>query len=132
MKGVGSFCWCFEVSGVHTAALVLMLLLVLLVLALPGTFFLSAIPHPFRISIHLLASPFVANNAIFLCSPSPNLKPNQVAIGESTCGAIWFSGPLSDDCDECNSLFDISELSRIALERASTARYKQLLVGRPP
>ncbi|CAN0532893.1 unnamed protein product, partial [Ectocarpus sp. 8 AP-2014] len=53
----------------------------------------------------------------------------QVAIGESTCGAKWFAGPLSDDCDECNSLFDISELSRVALERASTAREAIQIMG---
>ena len=59
----------------------------------------------------------------FLLSPASLL--GQVAIGESTCSAKWFAGPLSDECDECNSMFDISELSRIALERASTARYEQ-------
>lgn len=46
----------------------------------------------------------------------------QVGIGESTCGAKWFAGPKDEDCKECNALFDISELSRVALERASTAR----------
>ncbi|CAM9331937.1 unnamed protein product, partial [Ascophyllum nodosum] len=59
------------------------------------------------------------------------INENQVAIGESTCGAKWFSGPISDnsDCDECNSLFDVSELSRVALERASTAREAILIMG---
>ncbi|CAM9136658.1 unnamed protein product [Ectocarpus sp. 13 AM-2016] len=57
------------------------------------------------------------------------INEKQVAIGESTCGAKWFAGPLSDDCDECNSLFDISELSRVALERASTAREAIQIMG---
>eukprot|EP00752_Nemacystus_decipiens_P011297 g10039.t1 len=57
------------------------------------------------------------------------INEKQVAIGESTCGAKWFSGPLSDDCDECNSMFDISELSRVALERASTAREAIQIMG---
>ncbi|CAM9381692.1 unnamed protein product [Ascophyllum nodosum] len=52
-----------------------------------------------------------------------------VGIGESTCGAIWFAGPLSDDCPQCNAMFDISELSRVALERASTAREAIQIMG---
>ncbi|CAN0488349.1 unnamed protein product, partial [Discosporangium mesarthrocarpum] len=52
------------------------------------------------------------------------INEKQVGIGESTCGAKWFAGPVSDDCPRCNSLLDISELSRIALERASTARFR--------
>lgn len=46
----------------------------------------------------------------------------KVGIGESTCAAKWFAGPVDEDCERCNALFDISELSRVALERASTAR----------
>lgn len=91
-------------------------------------------PSPPNVAEH---NPFNPNMvSYFCCTPRLNFfdallfllisKPNQVGIGESTCGAKWFSGPLSDDCDECNSLFDISELSRVALERASTARYRQL------
>ncbi|CAM9101625.1 unnamed protein product, partial [Ascophyllum nodosum] len=57
------------------------------------------------------------------------INEKQVGIGESTCDAIWFAGPLSDDCDQCNAMFDISELSRVALERASTAREAIQIMG---
>ncbi|CAM9850452.1 unnamed protein product [Scytosiphon promiscuus] len=57
------------------------------------------------------------------------INEKQVAIGESTCSAKWFAGPLDEDCDECNSLFDISELSRVALERASSAREAIQIMG---
>lgn len=103
-------CFFFEVSGVplYSCAPVLP------VLALQGSVFCSA-PD--------LCKNQPSNRVLALIYVELiQFKPNKVAIGESTCGAKWFSGPLSDDCDECNSMFDISELSRVALERASTAR----------
>ncbi|CAM9557293.1 unnamed protein product [Sphacelaria rigidula] len=57
------------------------------------------------------------------------INEKQVGIGESTCGAKWFAGPKGDGCKECNALFDISELTRIALERAPTAREAIQIMG---
>jgi dipeptidase len=53
----------------------------------------------------------------------------QVAIGESTCGTRFWAGPLDEDCQYCSALFDISELSRIAMERAATAREAIQVMG---
>ncbi|CAM9710130.1 unnamed protein product [Chrysoparadoxa australica] len=57
------------------------------------------------------------------------INEKQVAMGESTCGTKFFAGPRDEDCPMCNSLFDISELSRVALERASTAREAIQIMG---
>ena len=40
------------------------------------------------------------------------INEKQVAIGESTCGSIFFAGPVGDSCSMCTSLLDVSELSR--------------------
>lgn len=47
------------------------------------------------------------------------INEHQVSMGESTCPAVFLSKPLNDGG---KALFDVAELSRIALERASTAR----------
>ncbi|KDO19100.1 hypothetical protein SPRG_15579 [Saprolegnia parasitica CBS 223.65] len=47
------------------------------------------------------------------------MNEHQVALGESTCGARLWAKPLSQGG---NALFDIVELSRVAMERARTAR----------
>ncbi len=53
-------------------------------------------------------------------------------MGESTCGAALVAAPAYDGG---KALFEIAELGRIALERATTARYGfflLLLLGLPP
>ncbi|CAM9441809.1 unnamed protein product [Phaeothamnion confervicola] len=57
------------------------------------------------------------------------INEKQVAIGESTCGAAFMAGPRDEICAMCNALFDISELSRVALERAATAREAIQIMG---
>ncbi|RLN96695.1 hypothetical protein BBJ28_00006512 [Nothophytophthora sp. Chile5] len=54
------------------------------------------------------------------------LNEHQVAIGESTCPARFVSKPLTHGGD---ALFDVSELSRIALQRAKTAREAIQVMG---
>jgi dipeptidase len=57
------------------------------------------------------------------------INEKQVAIGESTCGSRFFAGPNGDSCTMCTSLLDVSELSRLAMERASTAREAIQIMG---
>lgn len=57
------------------------------------------------------------------------INEKQVAIGESTCGAKFYAGPLGESCSRCTAMFDVSELSRIAMERASTAREAITIMG---
>lgn len=54
------------------------------------------------------------------------MNENQVSIGESTCPAIFASKPVSDGG---KALLDVSELSKIALERATTAREAIEIMG---
>ncbi|KAH7492521.1 hypothetical protein KRP22_001926 [Phytophthora ramorum] len=54
------------------------------------------------------------------------LNEHQVAIGESTCPARFISKPLTQGGE---ALFDVGELSRIALQRASSAREAVQLMG---
>lgn len=54
------------------------------------------------------------------------INEHQVAIGESTCGARFFSKPLTQGGE---ALFDVAELSRIALQRAKTAREAIKIMG---
>lgn len=54
------------------------------------------------------------------------INEHQVAIGESTCGARFASKPVSHGGA---ALFDVAELSRIALQRATTAREAIQLMG---
>ncbi|OQR90534.1 peptidase, partial [Thraustotheca clavata] len=51
----------------------------------------------------------------------------QVSIGESTCGGKLVAKPISAGG---NALFDISELTNVALERASTAREAIKIMGK--
>jgi dipeptidase len=53
----------------------------------------------------------------------------QVGIAESTCGAKLWAGPKGAECSRCKALLDVSELSRIALERASSAREAIQIMG---
>jgi len=54
------------------------------------------------------------------------INEKQVAIGESTCDAKLINKPAHDGG---HALFDVSELSRVALERASTAREAIQIMG---
>lgn len=54
------------------------------------------------------------------------INEHQVAIGESTCPARFYSKPLSQGGE---ALFDVAELSRLALQRAKTAREAIQLMG---
>lgn len=54
------------------------------------------------------------------------INEHQVAIGESTCGARYVSKPLTQGGD---ALFDVAALSRIALQRAKTAREAIKIMG---
>jgi dipeptidase len=51
---------------------------------------------------------------------------HQLAMGESTCGALLHAVPTFDGGD---SLLEMSELSRIAMERCKTARCANQLMG---
>ncbi|OQR93200.1 peptidase [Achlya hypogyna] len=55
------------------------------------------------------------------------MNEHQLAMGESTCGARFASRPISVGG---LALLDITELSRIALERTTTAREAIALMGR--
>eukprot|EP00611_Tribonema_gayanum_P000672 TRINITY_DN10499_c0_g1_i1.p1 TRINITY_DN10499_c0_g1~~TRINITY_DN10499_c0_g1_i1.p1 ORF type:complete len:823 (+),score=281.40 TRINITY_DN10499_c0_g1_i1:308-2470(+) len=57
------------------------------------------------------------------------INEKQVGIGESTCGSRFFAGPIGDDCTMCTAKIEISELSRIAMERASSAREAIQIMG---
>eukprot|EP01084_Bolivina_argentea_P250108 418920_1 len=57
------------------------------------------------------------------------VNEKQVGIGESTCGAKYWAGPIGEDCERCTALFDISALSRVAMERASSAREAIQIMG---
>ncbi|OQS00667.1 peptidase [Achlya hypogyna] len=54
------------------------------------------------------------------------MNEHQVAFGESTCGARLWAKPRSQGG---KALFDIVELSRVAMERATTAREAIVLMG---
>ncbi|EQC30427.1 hypothetical protein SDRG_12001 [Saprolegnia diclina VS20] len=54
------------------------------------------------------------------------MNEHQVAFGESTCGARLWAKPLSQGG---RALFDIVELSRVAMERARTAREAIMVMG---
>jgi hypothetical protein len=51
------------------------------------------------------------------------LNEKQVGMGESTCASKLYAAPVGPSGGgKGKALFDISELSQIALERSSTAR----------
>lgn len=54
------------------------------------------------------------------------INEHMVTVGESTCPAIYVSKPISDGG---RALFDVGELSLIALERATTARQAIEIMG---
>ncbi|OQS00657.1 peptidase [Achlya hypogyna] len=54
------------------------------------------------------------------------MNEHQVSIGESTCGGRLVAAPVSDGG---KALFDVSELTHVAMERATTAREAVLLMG---
>ncbi|DBA03333.1 TPA: hypothetical protein N0F65_004610 [Lagenidium giganteum] len=54
------------------------------------------------------------------------INEHQLAFGESTCGGRFWAKPISQGGD---ALFDIAELSRVALERTKTARDAIQLMG---
>lgn len=54
------------------------------------------------------------------------VNEHQLAMGESTCGARFVSRPRTQGGD---ALFDVSELSRLALQRTRTAREAIQLMG---
>ncbi|KAG3112919.1 hypothetical protein PI124_g5008 [Phytophthora idaei] len=54
------------------------------------------------------------------------INEHQVAIGESTCPARFWTKPVTQGGE---ALFDVGELSRIALQRAQTAREAVQLMG---
>ncbi|KAF1334166.1 Peptidase, partial [Globisporangium splendens] len=54
------------------------------------------------------------------------INEHQVAIGESTCGARFVSKPITQGGA---ALFDVAALSRIALQRAKTARAAIRIMG---
>ena len=54
------------------------------------------------------------------------MNDQQVAIGESTCGAKFWTKPIYAGGQ---ALFEIAELTQIALERCSTARCAIELIG---
>ena len=54
------------------------------------------------------------------------INEHQVAMGESTCPARFWTKPVTQGGE---ALFDVGELSRIALQRAQTAREAIQLMG---
>ncbi|CCU83879.1 MULTISPECIES: C69 family dipeptidase [Mesotoga] len=52
------------------------------------------------------------------------INEHQVAIGECTCSAKVYAQPVANEC-----IFDISALSKVALERCTTARDAVKLMG---
>ncbi|KAE9339928.1 hypothetical protein PF008_g11335 [Phytophthora fragariae] len=70
--------------------------------------------------------PEVAQTFAYIEGAYGIINEHQVAIGESTCPARFWSKPLTQGGD---ALFDVGELSRIALQRATTAREAVQLMG---
>jgi dipeptidase len=70
--------------------------------------------------------PEVATTYAYIDGAYGIINEHQVAIGESTCGARYVSKPVSQGGA---ALFDISELSRLALQRTKTAREAIQLMG---
>jgi dipeptidase len=54
------------------------------------------------------------------------MNEHQVSIGESTCSGYFFAKPVHAGG---RALFDVTELSRLAMERTTTAREAVLLIG---
>ncbi|EGZ04502.1 hypothetical protein PHYSODRAFT_536256 [Phytophthora sojae] len=70
--------------------------------------------------------PEVAQTFAYIEGAYGIINEHQVAIGESTCPARFWSKPLTQGGE---ALFDVAELSRIALQRATTAREAVQLMG---
>ncbi|KAH9102532.1 hypothetical protein AeMF1_020892 [Aphanomyces euteiches] len=56
----------------------------------------------------------------------PIMNEFQLAMGESTCGAVFASKPVTQGGQ---ALFDVTELARVAMERTKTAREAIKLMG---
>lgn len=54
------------------------------------------------------------------------MNEHQVAIGESTCAAIFWSAPVTANG---SARIDVREMSKIALERSKTAREAIQIMG---
>lgn len=68
-----------------------------------------------------------STNALYETGSSYGLiNEHGVSMGESTCPAVFVSKPVSDGG---HALFDVSELSKVALERAKTARQAIEIMG---
>ncbi|KAG7400193.1 hypothetical protein PHYBOEH_006732 [Phytophthora boehmeriae] len=70
--------------------------------------------------------PEVAQTFAYIEGAYGIINEHQVAIGESTCPARFVSKPVTQGGD---ALFDVTELSRIALQRATTAREAIQVMG---
>ncbi|RLN54866.1 hypothetical protein BBJ29_002465 [Phytophthora kernoviae] len=70
--------------------------------------------------------PEVAQTFAYIEGAYGIINEHQVAIGESTCAARFVSKPVTQGGD---ALFDVTELSRIALQRATTAREAIQIMG---
>ncbi|GMF39497.1 unnamed protein product [Phytophthora fragariaefolia] len=70
--------------------------------------------------------PEVAQTFAYIEGAYGIINEHQVAIGESTCSARFWTKPLTQGGE---ALFDVGELSRIALQRATTAREAVQLMG---
>ncbi|KAJ0400294.1 hypothetical protein P43SY_006134 [Pythium insidiosum] len=70
--------------------------------------------------------PEVPNTFAYIDGAYGIVNEHQVAIGESTCGARFVSKPRTQGGE---ALFDVTELSRIALQRATTARDAIRIMG---
>jgi dipeptidase len=72
--------------------------------------------------------PQVSNTYAYLEETYGAVNEMQVGIGESTCSGIFGARPIHQHPNG-TALFSIDELSRIAMERASTARKAVVLMG---
>lgn len=80
-------------------------------------------------SMVLVSIPQVSHTYAYIEGLYGLINEKQVGVGESTCGSRFFAGPVGDGCKKCTALLDISELSRLAMERASSAREAIQLMG---
>lgn len=70
--------------------------------------------------------PEVESTLSYVDGSYPLINEHQVALGESTCSARLVNIPIFDGG---KALFDISDLARVALERARTAREAIRIMG---
>ncbi|DBA03358.1 TPA: hypothetical protein N0F65_004635 [Lagenidium giganteum] len=70
--------------------------------------------------------PQVAKTYAYIDGTYGIINEHQLAIGESTCGARFYTKPVTKGGE---ALFDVAELSRVAMERTTNARDAIKLMG---